>query len=332
MKKIVLIFIAGLIILSSCKKDKEPGNKIFPDVNRRAISCLSVDKNNILWIGTDSGLYRNSTEGYILEDVAGSLNILSLFYEGPSELLWVGTTEGLSKIIVSQSGVADVENISATKISDTKVQACYSDSAMRRWFGSSIGLSLNIDEKWKKDSFTYNKRTKKLTISDIEKLSINSISSWDGDYYFTTNGKGMYRAVGYNDSIDAFSGATPWEYKYNGLAITDTMFVVFIDSKGQQWIGGKKGIEVNKGHNVSINNTTFTYYKTELPDSIVHAIAEDRDGKIWVGTEKGLTVFDGTAWTNKSEKLTNKFVTAIVFDKSGDAWIGTKKGIICIKK
>jgi ligand-binding sensor domain-containing protein len=327
----LLLIPAFAISLFSCKKDKESGNKIFPDLNRRVISSITVDKYDNKWIGTDSGLYRSSAEGYVLEDIAGSLTILSLFYEEKNELLWVGTSKGISKVAVSQSGVSDYKNISTSLLSDTKVQACYSDSSTRRWFGSSNGLTLNIEEKWKKDSFTYNRRTKKLTISDLEKLSINSISSWDGDYYFTTNGKGLYRASNFNDTLDAFSGATRWDKEYNGTAISDTMYIVFIDSKGQHWMGGKKGIQVHTGHNTSINTTTFVYYKSELPDSNVHVISEDRDGKIWVGTEKGLTVFNGTTWTKMSDKLSNDYITAITFDKLGYPWIGTKKGVICIK-
>jgi ligand-binding sensor domain-containing protein len=302
------------------------------DLNNCSISSIAIDKYDNKWIGTDSGLYRSSADGYVLEDITGSLTILSLFYEEKNELLWVGSSKGISKVAVSQSGVIDYENISTSLLSDSKVQACYSDSNSRHWFGTSNGLTLNIEEKWKKDSFTYNKRTKKLILSEIDTLhlSINSISSWDGDYYFTTNGSRLFRAENFNDSLDAFTGATQWDSEYNGHAISDTMFIVFIDSKGQHWMGGKKGIQVHTGHKTSINTTTFVYYKSELPDSSVHAISEDVNGKIWVGTEKGLTVFDGAMWTNLSDKLSNTFVTAIAFDKLGNAWIGTKKGLVII--
>jgi hypothetical protein len=195
-----------------------------------------------------------------------------------------------------------------------------------------MGFTLNKEEIWKNDSFRINTENGRIfPMNPTEFLGINSIASWDGDYYFATSGGILFRGKNFKDSVDAFTGATQWQSPYNGQNLTDTMNVVFVDSKGQQWMGGSNGIQVHNGHDEK-DAASFTYYNNELADLIIHAIAEAPDGKIWVGTEKGLSVLNGTSWTTRTDGLPNLFVTAIAFDKKdGSAWIGTKKGLTNIK-
>jgi hypothetical protein len=163
---------------------------------------------------------------------------------------------------------------------------------------------------------------------NIENASINSIASWDGDYYFATNLYGLYRTWGYKDSVDAFTGASQWGAPYNGAAAADTMFVVFVDSKGSQWMGGINGLQIHMGHNSLIN---IQQYTDVLPNPRVHAVAEAPNGNIWVGTENGITIFNGSTWANNTHSLPDPFITAIAFDADGSAWVGTKKGLVNIK-
>ncbi len=68
-----------------------------------------------------------------------------------------------------------------------------------------------------------------------------------------------------------------------------------------------------------------------LPQISVLAIAQDRDGYIWVGTQNGLARFDGvrfTSFTPATEpQLPGIWIRALLFDRSGKLWIGTYKGL-----
>lgn len=218
-------------------------NQFFPNINQKSILCIVIDNSDIMWIGTDSGLYKSYESGYLIENILSPSKILSLFYEQSSNSLWVGTDNGLSKVIMSSSGIS-LNVIPSINLSNQSVQTAYVDSSSKRWFGTADGLSLNKNTTWKKANFYYNLYDNLVPL-DIEKASINSIASWDGDYYFATNLYGLYRTYNYNDSVDAFTGATQWGNPYNGTAITDTMFVVFVDSKGNQWMGGTNGVQVH---------------------------------------------------------------------------------------
>ena len=68
-----------------------------------------------------------------------------------------------------------------------------------------------------------------------------------------------------------------------------------------------------------------------LPQISVLSIAQDRDGYLWVGTQGGLTRFDGvrfTSFTPDSEpQLPGVWVRALLVDRDGKLWIGTYKGL-----
>jgi ligand-binding sensor domain-containing protein len=237
--------------------------------------------------------------------------------------LWVGTNQGLAKLNANLSA----DTIPLEKISDKTINAIYLQSNSDTWFGTAKGITLNRSDLWQKEKFKKN-LSGTVTALTFEKNGINSIACWDGDCYFATNGRSIFRTFDWDETADAFSGASQLLYPYNGESLTDTMHVVFIDSKGQQWFGGQEGLQVHVGHDPKMDNTSF--YE-ELVGQVIHCIAEANDGKIWVGTEDGISVYDGANWVGITAVLPDLFVTAIAFDKDGKAWVGTKKGLVTIE-
>jgi ligand-binding sensor domain-containing protein len=67
--------------------------------------------------------------------------------------------------------------------------------------------------------------------------------------------------------------------------------------------------------------------KQGLPQSTVSAIAQTRDGYLWVGTQEGLARFDGVRFTVFDRKntpaLENHNILALLEDRRGALWIGT---------
>src|SRR5262249_45933184 len=60
----------------------------------------------------------------------------------------------------------------------------------------------------------------------------------------------------------------------------------------------------------------------------VTALAQERDGTLWVGTLTGLSRFNGSKFTNYTMRdglLANQ-IRALALDKSGALWIGTLEG------
>ncbi len=70
--------------------------------------------------------------------------------------------------------------------------------------------------------------------------------------------------------------------------------------------------------------------KEGLPQNSVQAIAQTRDGYIWVGTQEGLARFDGISFTifdrSNTPALRNNYIYALREDRDGTLWIGTNGG------
>jgi len=73
--------------------------------------------------------------------------------------------------------------------------------------------------------------------------------------------------------------------------------------------------------------------KDGLSDNYVCAIAQDRDGLIWVGTHNGLNRYDGYGFknfyskANDSFSLPNNYIASIVPDQNDNLWVSTNEGV-----
>ena len=72
-----------------------------------------------------------------------------------------------------------------------------------------------------------------------------------------------------------------------------------------------------------------------LPQNSVHALAQTRDGFLWVGTEAGLVRFDGTAFAvfdkSSSPALPSGDIRCLLATSDGALWIGTSDGLARLK-
>jgi len=111
---------------------------------------------------------------------------------------------------------------------------------------------------------------------------------------------------------------------------------IFQDSKGNFWFGPA-------GQSVARYDVkTLEYYSKDAffqgNESIdkeygnsVHAIAEDRNGNLWFGTDHGAIKYNGKSFRSYTEEngLSNSSVgrKSILIDRSGTIWVGTQGGV-----
>lgn len=321
---ILLVVFAGL--LWACNPDDGTEKEIVASITS-SVNAIAVDNQNNKWIGTDEGLFKAVDEGYEKITLSITGKISSLYFDKNKKKLWVGTASGLLFGEVSKGEFSE-NVVDKSNLSNSNVLSFYFDENSRNWFGSEVGLSMNSGDEWKKENFRVNANGKLFPMT-VENFAVNSIAAWDGDYYFATSGAKLYRAYDYNEEVDAFSGATQWDYPYNGQCITDTMFVVFVDKDGIQWMGGKEGVQLHKGHDAK-DMTNFMFFYDELPDHYVLSISQAENGDVWIGTRNGIGIYDGSEWKTVTDGLPDLKVNAIAFDEDGSAWVGTPKGIVHI--
>ena len=67
-----------------------------------------------------------------------------------------------------------------------------------------------------------------------------------------------------------------------------------------------------------------------LPQDSVRAIAQTRDGYLWLGTQAGLARFDGVRFTvfdrNNTKEMQNDHILALAAAAAGGLWVGTRGG------
>lgn len=125
----------------------------------------------------------------------------------------------------------------------------------------------------------------------------------------------------------------------DGLS-SNSITVVFQDSKGFIWIGTDDGLNRYDG-------TTFEIYRhittddTSISGNYIISLAEDNDGNIWIGTRKrGLSVYFRETGNFKnyqnqpsnSESLPENDVFGFYISKDGNVWVKTESHLCRFNK
>ena len=86
---------------------------------------------------------------------------------------------------------------------------------------------------------------------------------------------------------------------------------------------------------INAQSLSFKYYSSDdgLAQNSVYAMLQDSKGYIWIGTEGGLSKFDGVKFVNytKVNGLPDNHIRVVFEDDQNNIWIGTNKGLVSYK-
>jgi ligand-binding sensor domain-containing protein len=125
-------------------------------------------------------------------------------------------------------------------------------------------------------------------------------------------------------------------YESDGL-ISEDVWSIATDTKGQVWIGTIEGLCVFDGHNFKpfelpegIIDTTRGISSTKM----VHNIQRDSKGSLWFSTNAGLFSYANNRLTHVSKNMgiSTTFVNEILEDSPDQLWVSTKAGLYQIAK
>src|SRR5262249_15944550 len=97
------------------------------------------------------------------------------------------------------------------------------------------------------------------------------------------------------------------------------------NDKGNLWVGTDEGIAYWDGANLSNPQSAKPLHGVQ-----VLAMAQDRDGNLWTGTDSvGLLRINetGIAQLDPAQNQTRDAVTAVFEDREGNLWVGSANGI-----
>jgi hypothetical protein len=125
--------------------------------------------------------------------------------------------------------------------------------------------------------------------------------------------------IGTDKGLVCYDGSN-WKVHLSGTKIKS----LAKDKKGGIWAG------TNSTGLRNYNGTKWYDTPGNLPDGHVYSIAIDDQDNKWIGTEGGLTKFDGTNLTTfntSNSDLPDNIVGTIRIDDNGKKWIGTGGGV-----
>jgi len=236
----------------------------------------------------------------------------------------------LNMMLINILGVYGQNNNDFTRISiseglsQSTVRAILQDSEGYMWFGTQDGLN-----KYDGYNFTIYKND----LDNPNTLSNNEITSIvednKGNLWIGTNGGGLNK---FNKTTETFTHFKTTSTQLNKIS-NDFIFSLYIDSKEGLWIGtvgGGLNVMDLETERIEVFNTNLS----EMNRLEVLAICEDKEGSIWVGTNKGLNkinqetnqVVNYKFQPNKSELLQNDYIRALFNDSSGELWVGSYGG------
>ena len=166
------------------------------------------------------------------------------------------------------------------------------------WIGTQAGLA-----RFDGSNFEILNKQNRPGLADPEVRGL--LARADGSLWIATAGGLCRRDIGKITGVSA------------PKALQSSVWVLFEDSRGQLYAGGNTGL-------YPWRNGRFLPSISGLPDPRVTAMAEDRRGRVWVATRKGLCELrGGECWADAVPATLRSFdAHVLTADSEGGLWLG----------
>lgn len=272
----------------------------------------SKSKDGTLWFGTQSGLYRYK-DGVFHHYTDDNGLPISHIYEVTVDRegnVWLGTNgKGLAKI---RENLEVFTNYSTKDgLANDIVHTIFEDSKGYIWIGSEHSVArINLENKV--DVF-HKVELSPGKFNGYAERTYDIKEDKEGNVWFATFNS-AHSIVKYNgkEFISYHEGGDLSENQFFTMLIEDTVF----------YLGGRKGL-------FKFYNGDLEQYLPEEIKEEVWSITKVKKGKLWVGTDKGALILDGSSveYFNETHGFVKGRVRKILEDKDGFLWFATEEGL-----
>ena len=328
----------GSVSLYDRKKDAFitfPANRGANSIGNNVIRDICSDQQGNIWIAHYNGVNRFKPKTGQVTGInltphqtpnAATVHSICIF-EDSKQHIWIGTDRGLwqhdpgsntTKQLVHRAG-------DPNSLGGNQVNAIAEDRYGNLWFGTEKGISKLAPGS---SSFvTYRQNNPNAnTTTNVD--FIHSIGV-DGDHLWVGSGAGLLLFESRTGQAHHFAQDHRNIHSLKAPAVRS----VFIDNQGIYWFGTVGG-GVNK---YDRNLNLFSHIQSNpfdekgLNSPLVNAFAEAPDGRVFVGTEAGLSLFDQPSKLFQHLSLASKRpgtgnrrrVLSLMMSKTGDLYIGS---------
>jgi len=278
------------------------------------IFSIVISPKNQIWVGTyGGGLSRMKGDRWINFNTPQGLNDAFVYdQEFTRDSMWIATWSGANRVNgdpLSRNSWESftVENTNGGLI-DNWVYSIEIGKDNNIWFGTEAGLSLFNGKKW----LNWNhKNGLGAPYKLVEKSNRQAIDSFMGAHH--------------NHQSPDLPNTASANYRPNYIVS------MLLDQANRLWIGTwGGGLSLFDPKTKSFRNFTV---QDGLPGNYILALKEGPDGNLWVGSNKGLSRFDGSSFLNfsKINGLISDFVFSIEFDHNNFLWTGGYYGMTQLK-
>ncbi|NDP26120.1 MAG: response regulator [Flavobacterium sp.] len=281
---------------------------------------------NEIWIGTSRGLsiYNKNTNQFttVFHSTHNRLSLPNNFIlsilETKNGAVWIGTANGLCKLISRKNGVFSFQQFNNQENGESLfVQNLKEDAVGNLWIGTKTSGLHKYDVVSKKlISLKANGKQNGIGI-DVRAINIDHKGAlWIGDY----NGVSVIQKDGTIQKL--FNNP-------DKKTSTTKIKSVFIDKKGSVWIGSYyNGLNIWDESNNNFTNINQNSGSSALSFDVVSSFVADTNKNIYIGTEGGgITILNSktgiTTTINSSTLKGINSIKSMYLSPTGILWIGT---------
>ena len=259
-----------------------------------AVTSLYQAGDGTVWIGTQKGLARRQNDGRIIT-IAGTADlVVTSLTEDWSGQLWIGTMRGIVTLRGGRLARHEGDGFPSAQI----VALCITrDGSV--WIGThGSGLV-----RFRSGQFR--------TYGAADGLPAKSVSALyedgQGTLWVGTLDHGAGRLIGERFDFDTEA------FEIGRKAVSSFLE----DREGNVWIGSAAGLTRLTGGRI----VTFGMAQGLATDK-VKTVSAGPDGKLWIGTPRGIQTLDGRSYS-KGKGLAGEFVMTSWPGRDGSLWVGT---------
>jgi len=339
--KLGMIWIAvagkGIYRLKITNSDNYRLDKSYLDNELHNVYHLLQDDNTTMLAGTASGLFRLESRNIMLIQQTKDIEIRHIYFDSSQRAYWFATPQGIAQMksnqglvwLTSENGLRfkgcrylffDREQTLWGASDDVKGELVQLISGKFAVFSTAEGLSssyINAVVILKKDCVlitTNEKNINLITPDEIKKIPFSEkVSS------IIQHGNQFYIAA---DILHKSNAELKITEKYPQIS---QPYYLFKDSKHILWIA-------NSSFLFNIIGDENAQVVADLSGIHVHAIAEEKNGNLLLGTSKGLFKLDvKNKLLVKQSLVADRVVYGIYTEKNGKLFLATEHGIVVLQ-
>jgi len=304
------------------------------DIHNEGVNCFFQSEDGFMWIGSKDGLVR--FDGYSARKIYGREkgaldfsfgNVIGIIQPEPN-ILWVLNPFG---VFIFNCKTGSVKKFKLLVSEKKKFRTLYKTKSGKVAIGTNSGLFLYEYTSKKLDFYQHRKGFDQSLSNNIIRCVFEDK---DGVLWIGTFDKlnRMDPKTGVFKTISLKSKSTK-NLLQNNLILS--LSEVEQNNENTLLVGTETGLVLLNKKTLKFKVFSQGEKSNELTNSVVKSILVVSPREIWLGTDRGLNLFNSVEVKfdkylsnyNNSHTISNNIITTITRDKGGSLWLGTNNGV-----